>query len=172
MHCMEWSTLVPVAFGGAVALAGSLIGSWFTDRRARGREDRAWSREDDLRNYDQKRDAYLRYLQIAGKARDRVESLEPGVSEEQTRAYLNDLDDVWREIQVYGSPIVFDMSLDVNGHIGEWAHALDHARRRVNPIESDDAINRMAETMDSAYYGLIYVIREELGAAPPPTSFC
>lgn len=166
---MDWATLVPVLVGGVIALGGSLLGSWVSDQRATERERRAWDREDRLRTFDQRRDAYARFVSVSGSAMSvvspyRPESKDSTMVHEQTLRFLFDMNEAWTEVEIYATPKVTAAAFDTYRKTTDWALVTDVYSRGVGKHKDDyEPIAEMEEAMQDSHAGLLRAVRADLG---------
>lgn len=164
-----WLTLAVTALG----IAGTLGGSWLTQRRADKREttnwnrelqreQARWSREDAARTYEFRRAAYVAYYEAAGdhaqdtfrymmefhiRNLDEVESPKDGT-----------LSKALHLIQIYGSPRVLDLAKQTQKACWTFRNELTLPDFDIGP-----EINRLQDEFDVVLTRLLGAIRNELG---------
>jgi hypothetical protein len=129
MTQQEWLTLGIAILGIVGTLTGALLTQWRANKREEKRwqeehrrEQRRWEREDALRTFDHRRDAYIEYL---AKWRHYFNLLwdheyHPGPAQEPPEDLLEPLWERFTVVMMYGSPEAIGIAEKMYDALYEW----------------------------------------------------
>lgn len=149
-------------------IAGVLITQRRSDRRElsswareREREREHWAREDALRTFEQRRDAYVAFYEALRVMERTAYDHGMGLSDPEELDFEWNMDAAKRlhHLQLYASPEVMAVASPAYDACWRWGHYATHGT-------DDDAFYQRKEEYDTAQLALYQAIRRDLGVTP------